>query len=870
MKNLSTPYPSTIYFLWFITNSLLWTLPINASIVCDSPTNLLVENVSVVSASISWTPVEGAVNYIVAYKKEQEEDWVNATVAATAFTLSNLQSCTKYDYKVAANCGGEISDFSQVSQFQTEGCCVPPNEVTLATLTATQATVFWSEVVAASSYIVSYRVVGTTAWISQQISANQFTFPVESCEAYEVKLSSNCVTGTMSEDAEMLTFTSKGCGFCLDVTHCESYGQNTDSEWIENIAIGNFSNISENNDGYAGFYPENFSLKINKAYPITLTPAFNGIAFEESWAIWVDLNQDGNFNNETERIFAREQASNVIESEIFIPTTAVLGETRMRISMQFGELPLPCELVGFGEVEDYCVTILPNECTEVANLTLEEITETNAFISWENDGETATTFEVDIRETTATAWETVTTTELTQEWTTLSPCQSYVFRVRSNCNGIYSEYSATQSFTTKGCGACFDNDYCVSFGENSQNEWIESIQIGTFSNLSANNGGYGNYENSGLSLHRGSTYPITLTPGFFSDAYFEYWRIWIDFNQNGIFDNAQELVFDIGTFEAGEVNSMITIPLDIMEGDTKLRVSMQFNDPMSSCGQLSFGEVEDYCLEILPELCNTPADINVIEVIESTAIISWASTVNCVNYLAQFRAVGETDWTVIQTTDTILLLENLIAGQSYEFQVSCTCETQEANFSEPISFTTLQPACESVPVNLQTSNITHESATLIWQKSTDCSTYTILYREQDTVDWIETETTDTMIVITNLIAGSDYEFQVSCTCAFLTSNFSESMTFTTLPSVGIENIQQFPMAYPNPFTTYIQLDNHQQLIETIQLMTVTGQITKQYSPTSNVMIKINTTDLPSGIYYLLLHTKDTEKPAVQKLVKLVD
>jgi PKD repeat protein len=95
-------------------------------------------------------------------------------------------------------------------------------------------------------------------------------------------------------------------------------------------------------------------------------------------------------------------------------------------------------------------------------------------------------------------------------------------------------------------------------------------------------------------LEAGNTYPVELVPGFSSRSKFEYWAIWIDYNQDKIFDD-NELVFQSSKSKS-TVKGSIAIPSEI-ELNTRLRVAMGKSAP-SACGYSDMGEIEDYSVQI--------------------------------------------------------------------------------------------------------------------------------------------------------------------------------------------------------------------------------------------------------------------------------
>lgn len=136
--------------------------------------------------------------------------------------------------------------------------------------------------------------------------------------------------------------------------------------------------------------------------------------------------------------------------------------------------------------------------------------------------------------------------------------------------------------------------YCSSKGNNSSYEWISGVTVGSFTKTSAA-AGYTDFTGDQVDLQAGNNYSVTLTPGFASSTYTEYWKIWIDLNGNGNFTDAgEELYSGSGT---AAVAGSISIPASA-SGSTRMRVSMKYNAAPTSCEAFSYGEVEDYTVNI--------------------------------------------------------------------------------------------------------------------------------------------------------------------------------------------------------------------------------------------------------------------------------
>ncbi|MBL0046978.1 MAG: fibronectin type III domain-containing protein [Bacteroidetes bacterium] len=88
-----------------------------------------------------------------------------------------------------------------------------------------------------------------------------------------------------------------------------------------------------------------------------------------------------------------------------------------------------------------------------------------------------------------------------------------------------------------------------------------------------------------------------------------------------------------------------------------------------------------------------------------------------------------------------------------------------------------------VPASLSASAVTFSSATLNWGAVSGAVTYNVQYRAVGAASWSSASTASTSLAISGLSEVTNYEFQVQCVCAALTSAYSASGNFTTLSSV---------------------------------------------------------------------------------------
>mgnify|MGYP000182047819 CR=1 FL=1 len=98
----------------------------------------------------------------------------------------------------------------------------------------------------------------------------------------------------------------------------------------------------------------------------------------------------------------------------------------------------------------------------------------------------------------------------------------------------------------------------------------------------------------------GSNYPLSVKVGQCgSFAYSGYVGVWIDYNQDGDFADAGELVFSKTASKTTPVSGTFTIPTTATLGATRVRVSLKYNAIPTSCGSFTYGQVEDYTVNIV-------------------------------------------------------------------------------------------------------------------------------------------------------------------------------------------------------------------------------------------------------------------------------
>ncbi|MCB9000531.1 MAG: M4 family metallopeptidase [Bacteroidales bacterium] len=335
--------------------------------------------------------------------------------------------------------------------------------------------------------------------------------------------------------------------------------------------------------------------------------------------------------------------------------------------------------------------------------------------------------------------------------------------------GSQEEISVTNAMYAIGVGEAYDGSgsttgasYCESKGSDYSYEWIASVSVGDFTKTSTGSS-YSDYTSSVIDLNAGETYSVTLTPGFASSTYNEYWKVWIDYDNDTTF-SSDELVFDAGAVSKTAVTGSITIPSDVT-GVRRMRVSMKYNGSQDACETFSYGEVEDYNVNISQSTADTqaptaPTNLSSSGVTQTTATLSWtASTDN----------VGVTGYDVYKngsflasSTSTSYSVTGLTAATTYTFYVKAKDAAGNVSAASSTVSVTTQAASDTeaptAPTNLAASSITQTTATLSWTASTDNVGVTgyDVYKNGSLL----ASTTSTSYSVTGLTAATTYTFYV--------------------------------------------------------------------------------------------------------------
>lgn len=263
--------------------------------------------------------------------------------------------------------------------------------------------------------------------------------------------------------------------------------------------------------------------------------------------------------------------------------------------------------------------------------------------------------------------------------------------------GSAEEIATTNAWYAVGVGAAYGgggggSEYCASQGNNVNDEYISRVQLNTINNASGAQK-YSDFTSISTSLSVGSTYTITVTPTWTGSTYNEGYAVWIDYNGDKDFGDAGELVWSKAASTNTPNSGTFTVPSGAASGATRMRVSMKYNGIPTSCETFSYGEVEDYTINLGgagpdTQAPTAPANLVASNIAQTTLSLSWnASTDN----------VGVTGYDVFQgssnlgtVTGTSANITGLSPATAYSFKVRAhDAAGNNSGFSNTVNVTTL-------------------------------------------------------------------------------------------------------------------------------------------------------------------------------------
>lgn len=479
---------------------------------------------------------------------------------------------------------------------------------------------------------------------------------------------------------------------------------------------GGVSNITNNNSGCSAGYYQYFAgqaVSQIQGQDVTLNMQA-GPTWGQGFKVWIDWNNNLSFADAGELVYTSPGTGIAVNSAVVtVPFSANTGTLRMRVLCNYAAIPAAndgCPVNQFyGECEDYDFIVLAaTSCSgmPIAGTAVSSATAICPSVNYTLSLSGATlaaglTYQWQSAPSATGPWTNIPT------GTTPSFITSQTVDTWYQCIVTCSGQSATSSVvgvTTNSFLAC----YCASAATSTFDEEILNVTLNTLNNSStcgvaapgpgSSASMYSNYTTlTPTILSPGVVYPLSVEIGTCNGSYTNCTKVWIDFNQNGLFTDAGENVYTSAAavvgphFELGN----ITIPSGAISGNTLMRVvNVETWDPanINPCGTYTWGETEDYLVNIsAPPTCPQPTNFSLIQATNSSAQLEWVAGGSETQWQIEYGLQGFTPGTgtnVIVTTNPYTIT-GLTTNSFYTAYIQGICTPGDTSFmTPPVSWNT--------------------------------------------------------------------------------------------------------------------------------------------------------------------------------------
>nr|WP_293837949.1 GEVED domain-containing protein [uncultured Arsenicibacter sp.] len=242
--------------------------------------------------------------------------------------------------------------------------------------------------------------------------------------------------------------------------------------------------------------------------------------------------------------------------------------------------------------------------------------------------------------------------------------------------------------------------------------------------------------------------------------------LWLDADRNGLFD-AGEVV--LKTKAKGGITQHFVLPADMGYGRLAMRIMVTPSaSSTAACDSYTYGETEDYWLEVIESACSVPVAITAnVQDNLNRVTINWKATGSDNQYELRWKLVQDTSWTVVTGLTGLSYDTDLLPG-CYQYQVKTVCPAGVSVYSGG----ELTVGCSS-PAHPEAMAISKTSALLFWQHTGPGE---LQWRDIQGSWSKPIAVSSPPFALTGLLEGHFYQWQIKSVCN--SSLFAES-SFTT-------------------------------------------------------------------------------------------
>jgi hypothetical protein len=203
--SVANPYlgPNTSYTYTFtdlFTGCSATSVPATITNSVMSPASIIQPiQVGTTSATVSWTPVQGATIYFLWYRPVGAVNWFTPSTAGTSLVLTGLIPNTMYECKIRnnnANCN-QFGSFGPIQNFTTLNglCATATTFITPFTTSSTTALLNWNGILNVAQYNVWYKKSVDASWFTLMFGGATTQFLLTGLTPntmYDVRIRNRC------------------------------------------------------------------------------------------------------------------------------------------------------------------------------------------------------------------------------------------------------------------------------------------------------------------------------------------------------------------------------------------------------------------------------------------------------------------------------------------------------------------------------------------------------------------------------------------------------------------------------------------------------------------------------------------------------
>ena len=295
----------------------------------------------------------------------------------------------------------------------------------------------------------------------------------------------------------------------------------------------------------------------------------------------------------------------------------------------------------------------------------------------------------------------------------------------------------------------------------------------------------------------GSTYSIDVTWGTCGGNFGNAASIWVDWNDNLVFDAGEVIHTWSGTPTVMETVSF-TVPLTATPGQTGMRAMQREGGslPLDPCGTYTWGSVVDFGIQIINP-CPAPTMVSISDTTDVSAVVNFDDGGNSATVEVTAAGAGPGTGTVYPGASSPLTLPGLSPETDYEVYLQNDCGlANPSDLAGPFAFTTLA-TCDP-PVSVSISDIGTTSAVVNFDTGGEPANVEVTAAGAGQGTGTVATGVTSPYTIMGLDANTSYDVYVQTACGTgLLSVWDGPYNFTTLLEPTISLIDEDGDGIPN-------------------------------------------------------------------------